>query len=280
MEVDRSGSMRLSVSSKELRHAVQQALRQGGAECLEDEVQFILESLSSMPALTNVWLDEFLERLSSGESPYTVVGRYPLPDSPHWIAVPVGVMPPGRDTSAMITTIRQIIQRERPKIIADVGCGTGVLGLSALIEAPEAHCSFLDIDSRACNATTRNAVRLGVFDRCTVICGDARDSLLDLSVDLAVANLPFVPTREVSSLRARFRDFAPRIAVDGGFDGLAILRDLSSALNAAIRPGGTLILQFGSGQRDSVLANLGPQWVEGRDITLVDANIIVVNNSK
>ena len=268
--------MHSSVSSSELGEAVRAALARGDAERLEEEVKFVSEALRNAPLGDDRDLDELLARLSRGESPYTVIGRYPIAETQHWIEVPVGVMPPGCDTVDAIAVIRHVLRERNPRVIADVGCGTGVLGFAALLSGPLVRCAFLDVDSTACAAVHSNAKRLGLLHRSSVVCDDAERSLVRMELDLVVANLPFVPTREVPALGARFRDFAPRRAVDGGKDGMAVYNRLSDALHAAVRPSGNMILQFGGGQRQAVLASLGPRWVECREDSLGYPNLVVV----
>jgi len=84
---------------------VRAALVRGGAERLEEEAQFVLKALPGLAAEDGV-LDKLLARLGSGESPYTIIGRYPLPHIQRWVAVPAGVMPPGCDTADTIAVIR------------------------------------------------------------------------------------------------------------------------------------------------------------------------------
>lgn len=266
--------MRSSASSVELAVAVRSALAKGGAERIDDEVRFVLESIPDMVSVS--FRDEVLKRLESGESPYLVIGRYPMPDTRHWIAVPEGVMPPGCDTADAIAVIRHVVRKRNPDAIADVGCGTGVLGLAALLEAPSARGLFLDIDATACEAARGNVERLGLLDRSLVVCQDAAQSLAGLALDLIVANLPFVPTHEVGALGARFRDFAPRSAVDGGSDGMAVFQRLGDALHSAMRPSGSMILQFGSGQRKPVLESLGARWTDCPEDSLGYPNLVVV----
>ena len=262
--------------SNELRCAVRAALLKGGAEHLDEEMRFVLESLPDLAAEGGSRLEQVFARIESGESPYTIFGRYQIPQTQHWIDVPSGIMPPGCDTADTLAVIRHVVRDRNPEAIADVGCGTGVLGLAALIAARQARCVFLDIDAAACNAASSNAVRLGLVDRCSVVCQDARQSLAGLKLDLVVANLPFVPSGDVPNLGARFRDFAPSLAVDGGHDGLAVFHWLGGVLHAVLRTSGSMILQFGPGQRAAVLDCLGPRWMESHEDSLGSPNVLVV----
>jgi release factor glutamine methyltransferase len=165
---------------------------------------------------------------------------------------------------------------ENPQKVADVGCGTGVLGIAALLFAPYVHALLLDVDVKACEAAKDNLKRLGLEDRCEIVCEDAEKGLINQKLDLIVANLPFVPSDEVQLLPARFRDFVPRIAVDGGVNGLNLFSKLSDALSNAMYSGGKMVLQFGGGQRQAVLNCLGRQWREHPDDSLGYPNVMVV----
>jgi len=235
---------------------VRAALTAGQAEQPDVEAAYVTEKLAQ--GGHNV--DRVLARLATGVSPYHVFGRYRLPGILHEIDVPPAVMPPGSVTPAVIGIIRDVCAKTHPARMMDLGCGTGVLGIAALLTDPGMRGVLVDVDPDAAACTEANLTRLGLADRATVICANADSTTITGVIDLIVANPPFVPDMQIHDLPARYRDHAPRRAVRGGADGLDILRQMAPAMIAAARPGCHLVLQIGDGQKDHAVQTLTDRW--------------------
>jgi release factor glutamine methyltransferase len=141
-----------------------------------------------------------------------------------------------------------------------------------------------DISGEALMVARANALRCGVASRITFMHGDLAEPLLaarapgdPAHLDLLIANLPYVPTAEVDEATrdASIRDLAPRdlarlsiaaeprLALDGGGDGLELIRRLIAELPRLLRPGGAALLEFGDGHGDDVARiadGLGIGW--------------------
>jgi release factor glutamine methyltransferase len=139
---------------------------------------------------------------------------------------------------------------ERPLII-DVGTGSGCLAICLAREFPAARLVATDVSPSALAIAARNAQRHGVAPRIEFV----RTSLLD-GIDgeaaLVVSNPPYIPTADIGRLDPEVRDWEPRQALDGGLDGLDLIRALLSVVPAALAPGGWFIMEFGFGQAASV----------------------------
>lgn len=144
----------------------------------------------------------------------------------------------------------------------DLGCGTGVLGIAALMTCEPMRGILLDIDQEAAACAGRNLARLGLGGRGRAVRGDGASSIRPASIDLLIANLPFVPDAQVPFLPARFKIHAPMSAVRGGTDGLDILRQLAPAMQAAAAPACHLILQVGNASQKAAAAGLLASWWE------------------
>lgn len=139
--------------------------------------------------------------------------------------------------------------------VADVGTGAGGLAIAAARQWPLARVSAIDL-SRAALAVARwNARHQGVEERMEFCRADLLHGMKDNGVDLIVANLPYVATAEWGGLSREVLK-EPRQALDGGADGLDLIRRLIPQALRALRPGGRLFLEVGRGQPSIVEAEM------------------------
>ncbi len=136
-------------------------------------------------------------------------------------------------------------------LIVDVGTGSGCLAICLALEFPAARIVATDVSPAALAVAARNAERHGVARRIEFL----RASLLGSAggtAALVVSNPPYIPTADIAQLDPEVRDWEPREALDGGPDGLDVVRALLSAVPAALAPGGWFIMEFGFGQGAAV----------------------------
>ena len=141
-------------------------------------------------------------------------------------------------------------EKARP-VIVDVGTGSGCLAVSLAREFPAASVIATDISPAALSLAARNARRHGVGNRVEF----RQTSLLDGVAGpaaLIVSNPPYIPADEIGGLPPEVREWEPLQALDGGRDGLDVVRALLADAARVLTPGGWLIMEFGSGQRDAV----------------------------
>jgi release factor glutamine methyltransferase len=135
--------------------------------------------------------------------------------------------------------------------IVDVGTGSGCLAICLARELPGTRLVATDISPEALAVAARNASRHGVSDRLTFV----RTSLLDDvsgPVSLVVSNPPYIPTSDIAGLPPEVRNWEPRAALDGGADGLDLVRRLLADAPRVLVPGGWLIMEFGFGQEPGI----------------------------
>jgi release factor glutamine methyltransferase len=139
-------------------------------------------------------------------------------------------------------------RRKTAGIVADVGTGSGALGITLACELPELAVYATDISPDALSVARRNAARNGVAGRCTFVTGDLLMPLVRFGerVDAVVANLPYIPADDVP-LAPNPAGFEPRIALDGGPDGLDIYRRLLTQLDAVAARDATIFLEAAPG---------------------------------
>jgi release factor glutamine methyltransferase len=149
--------------------------------------------------------------------------------------------------------IEECLKRvHHPRRILDVGTGSGCVAVTLACELPKALIFAVDNQECALSMARRNARRHGA-NRIRWICGDLLHAVRQGSrMDLVVANLPYIPDREIPRLQKEVRDFEPLSALSGGEDGLFKIRALISDVSPVLRPGGLLALEIGHDQGDPV----------------------------
>jgi release factor glutamine methyltransferase len=146
--------------------------------------------------------------------------------------------------------------------IIEIGTGSGCIAVTLACEKPEAKILAVDVSTDALLLARGNADRHRVGHRIRWMVGNGLQAVRSVhAVDLLIANLPYVPESSRDLLQPEVRDFEPPVALFGGPDGLALIRDLIGNVRSVLRPGGLLALEIGAEQGKSVEALLGD--VEG-----------------
>ena len=136
--------------------------------------------------------------------------------------------------------------------IVDLGTGSGAILLALLSELKNAYGIGSDINPRALAVAHDNAVRLGQSNAAFVACNLA--AALRGPFDLIVANPPYIPSSDIATLAPEVRLFDPRLALDGGADGLNFYRAIATAAPELLAPGGVVVVEIGAGQAELVAA--------------------------
>jgi release factor glutamine methyltransferase len=137
--------------------------------------------------------------------------------------------------------------------ILDLGTGTGCLLLSLLHELPQATGTGIDRSDAALAVAGANAAVLGLADRATFRQGNWTDGL-DATFDLVVSNPPYIARADIDRLMPEVARHEPRLALDGGADGLDAYRAIAERLPGLLPPNAYLLVEVGDGQGDSVAA--------------------------
>ncbi|MFJ2702747.1 putative protein N(5)-glutamine methyltransferase [Streptomyces sp. NPDC087428] len=210
-------------------------LRTAGCVFAEDEADLIASTATGPAALTAM-----VERRVSGLPLEHVLGWAEF--SGLRIAVDPGVFVPRRRTEFLIRQAAALAPRSPgPVVVVDLCCGTGALGaaLAAALDGVELHAS--DVEAAAVRCARRNIGELGrVYE------GDLFAPLPDSlrgRVDVLLANVPYVPTGDVALLPAEARVHEPRVALDGGGDGLDVMRRVAAEAPRWLAPGGSLLVE-------------------------------------
>ncbi len=163
-------------------------------------------------------------------------------------AVDPRVLIPRPETELLVEhALRRAREMASPPRIADVGAGSGAIAVTLAVHLPGAAVYALDGAAGALAVTTANAQRHQVGDRVSCLQGDLLEPLRE-RVDLITANLPYVTTVEWENLPPEIRKYEPRSALDGGPDGLTLIRRLLSLAGPYLNPGGAILLEIGASQ--------------------------------
>lgn len=134
-----------------------------------------------------------------------------------------------------------------PRTVVDVGTGSGCVAVALAVQLPRARVYATDLSRAALSVAMTNARRHGVADRIHFLQADLASPLRG-PVDLVVSNPPYVAEEEWASLPASVREHEPRLALDGGPEGLRVIRRLLADAARLLRPRGALLVEIGAGQ--------------------------------
>lgn len=168
---------------------------------------------------------------------------------------------------AALAWARQVAQDGLGLTLVDVGTGSGAIGLSLAVALPAATVHALDVSPAALAVARRNGARIGaanvIFGQ-----GDLLDALPpDVRPNLVAANLPYIPAEDLVDLAVARQE--PRLALDGGPDGLDVIRRLVVQAAERLADPGCLLLEIGAGQGGAVAA-LGAERFPGWQIDVIN----------
>ena len=233
-------------------------LRAAGCVFAEEEAALLAETATS---------PDHLEALVAER-----VGGLPLEHVVGWaefcgqrIVVTKGVFVPRHRTELLVDLATEL----KPALVVDLCCGSGAVGAVLQQRLPNATVYAADIDPTAVQCARQNLTN--VFE------GDLFDALparLKGRIDVVVANVPYVPTDDIQFMPPEAREHEARVALDGGTDGLEVLRRVATHAKAWLRPGGHLMSETSARQAPAALdafttAGLAAELITEEDSTAV-----------
>jgi len=138
----------------------------------------------------------------------------------------------------------------------DLGTGSGCIACALAAERPDLDVVAIDVSPAAAAVARENANALGLAARIRVVAADLLDGVRDLGADLIVSNPPYLPTGLVPELPPEVRTHEPIVALDGGADGLALIRRIAASAHGALRASGVLVVETAGGPQATAVAAL------------------------
>jgi len=135
----------------------------------------------------------------------------------------------------------------------DVGTGSGCLAIALAVKCPRARIQAVERSAEALAVARQNAERHAVAERIQLLQGDGFDSLpAGSGFELIISNPPYIATAELGTLQPEVGRHEPRLALDGGADGLDFFRRMAAEAGPFLKSGGQLMLEFGDGQAEAI----------------------------
>ncbi len=244
--------------------AIREALTQGGIPGAALDARVLVcaatgTSLETLVAYPDTPVDddaaERLRDMTSARLARCPVSRV-LGEREFWsrtFSVTPDVLDPRADSEILVAAALEHLSSypvPAPSIL-DIGTGSGCLIVTLLCETSGASGVALDRAEEALAVARDNARRHGVASRCGFVCGDWTASLRG-PFDCIVSNPPYIKSQAIEGLEPEVREFDPRLALDGGSDGLDAYRRIAADARRLLRPGGDLGFEIGQGQHDDV----------------------------
>jgi len=198
----------------------------------------------------------FIERRLGGEPAAYITGHREFYGLDFY--VDPRVLIPRPESELLVEEALRLAQNHPLSAIAEVGTGSGAVAVSLALELAETRIYATDISAPALEVAWINCQKHGVTDRVCLLHGNMLDPLPE-AVDLIIANLPYVRKSDLSGIV-----FEPRLALDGGGDGIEKIRRLCCQVGDKLCTGGSLLLEVGQGQGRAVTTLLNTLFPGGK----------------
>jgi release factor glutamine methyltransferase len=163
------------------------------------------------------------------------------------------VLIPRPETETLVLEALDILKPLKSPAILDIGTGSGCIAVSIAHQNKDTRITAIDISPDALNLAKQNSVKHGVAERITFLQGDLFAPLAPGSnFDLVVSNPPYIAQNEFAGLAPDVRDHEPRVALDGGSDGLRFYRRIAAGVLQYLKAGGRLLAEIGFSQEEAV----------------------------
>jgi len=204
------------------------------------------------PEITRA-VDDMVERRLKGEPVAYLVGEWEFYGLP--IVVKNSVLIPRVDTELLAEVSINLLKRRGWQTrVLDLCAGSGCVGLAIAANVPNCRVVLADISDEALSICRTNMLNNRLTRQMTAIEVDVTEPAPSLlgSFDIIVSNPPYIPTNDIPKLDPSVRDFEPLSALDGGPDGLYLIRAIVNNWSTLLKPGGMLALECGIGQANAV----------------------------
>ena len=265
-------------------------LEQAGIETARPEAEWLLASLLGVDRFA-LYLDPARRASDAEAARYRELverraAREPLQYLLGWedfhglrLAVTPDVLVPRPETEGLVEWAVEVLAGHPAPAIADLGTGSGAIACALARAIPTAEVLAVEVSAGALAVASRNVRELGLAARVRLLAGDLFAPLgsLSASLDLVVANPPYLPSAVIPSLPPEVSRHEPRSALDGGPDGLGVIRRIVAGAPAVLKPGGWLLMEIGEDQAGALASLMAAEGFSGirarRDLNRVERYI-------
>lgn len=215
---------------------------------------------------------EMVRRRGQGEPVAYLLGRkefYSLE-----FEVDRSVLIPRPETELLVQTALEILNNKGSETVTvwDVGTGSGAVSVSLAVHKKNSRIMATDVSVSALGIAERNAAKHGVLEQLEFFCADldqplpdtknkeAFEEMLSRGFDVVVSNPPYIASADIETLQREIRDWEPRVALDGGQDGLSVVRRLFAQAHKYLRESGVLLVELGDSQAMSLFDEMDRDW--------------------
>jgi len=183
------------------------------------------------------------------------------------LAVGPDALIPRPETEGLVEWALEVLRDEPAPLVADVGTGSGAIACALARSSPRLTIFAIDRSLAALRVASRNVERLGLGGRVKLVAGDLLEALDPVRgrLDLVIANPPYIPSAVVGRLAPEVAHFEPRSALDGGPDGMSVIRRLIASASPRLLPRGWLMMEIGHDQAGPVASLLAAEGFTGME---------------
>jgi len=215
-------------------------------------VDIVTDPHRALTAEQEARLESYLARREGREPVSHILGRKGF-----WkimLQVTPDVLTPRPDTETVVEYVLRDFPEHARWSVLDLGVGSGAILLAVLAERPAAKGLGVDVSEEALAVARDNAAALGLESRVALLRSDWTTGLGDDGFDLVVSNPPYIASHVIETLEPEVRDHEPRLALEGGADGLDHYRVLAPEILRVLKPGGRFAVEIGYDQKEAVEA--------------------------
>jgi release factor glutamine methyltransferase len=243
-------------------------------------VEVVTDPHREIPADAAAALDDYVTRRTRREPVSRILGRKGF-----WkliLTVTPDVLTPRPDTETVVDIALRNFPEAMSFSVLDIGTGSGAILLAILAERPAAKGLGTDLSEEALAVARDNAASLDLGARAAFLRTSWAEGLGEDGFDLVVSNPPYIRSAEIETLDPEVRDHEPRLALDGGPDGLEAYRVLAPEVLRVLRPGGMFAVETGWDQGAEVKALFEAAGAQGVEIVkdLSDRERVVAGSKK
>lgn len=201
-------------------------------------------------------------------------------------ALPGALIPRPETEEVFLAAVKAIKEKKtNPSFVfADIGTGTGVLGIAMAKYFPDSKGTLVDISEEALKITQINVNKFPeIKERLTLLKSDLLQDFDENSLDVIISNPPYIDSDEVKTLMPEVVNYEPHLALDGGIGGIEIINKLLIQAQKVLKPNGLFIFEHGHGQRKAITDILTAAWSiikAGNDFAGNERYFVLLRNKK